>query len=238
MPIAIPELGGDRHRLWLDLIDLGRQPVPWTLIGAHMVALHAWEHGRAARPSNDVDVLVNVRSATGGTHEISRYFVERGYELDHVTPTNLGHHFVRGQAEVDVLAPDGLGARASTTTIPPARTVRVPGGTQALRRSEPTAVKTRRTRGELPRPNLLGAILVKVRAIEVDDVPAAQRADVALLLSLVTDPDPLVHDVEAGERRWLRRHGYFADPASAEWDEIEHDDPELCAAVFRRLADL
>ena len=66
MPIEIPELGDALHDPWVDLIDLGRQSVPWTLISAHMVALYAWEAGLVARPSNDVDVLVNVRVATQG----------------------------------------------------------------------------------------------------------------------------------------------------------------------------
>jgi hypothetical protein len=39
----------------------------------------------------------------------------------------------------------------------------------------------------LPRPNLLGAILVKTRAIAVDDAKDSQRIDVAFLLTLVED---------------------------------------------------
>ena len=54
----------------------------------------------------------------------------------------------------------------------------------------------------------------------------------------MTDPDALASDVSGTERRWLRRHDYFGDPNASEWDEIDHDDPELCAVVFRRLADL
>ena len=47
---------------------------------------------------------------------------------------------------------------------------------------------------------------MKVRAIEVDDVPRAQRADVAFLLSLVEDPEPLAAALSKSERRWLKRH--------------------------------
>lgn len=46
--IELPELGDARHDLWCDLIDLARdEPGGWTIIGAHMVALFAWEAGLA-----------------------------------------------------------------------------------------------------------------------------------------------------------------------------------------------
>lgn len=64
MPIELPELGDERHQLWCDLIDLAAAfPNRWTIIGAHMVALYAWEAGVRSRPTDDVDVLVNVRVA-------------------------------------------------------------------------------------------------------------------------------------------------------------------------------
>jgi hypothetical protein len=238
MAIKIPELGDDRHAMWLDLIKLRQTRIEWTLIGAHMVALFAWEAGISARPSDDADVLVNVRVISGATREVSRFLVDQGYELSHVTPSNLGHHFIRDGSEIDVLAPEGLSARTDISTIPPARTVQVRGGSQALRRTEPVVIETRGVVGEIPRPNLLGAILVKVRAIEIDDVPEAQRSDVALLLCLVDDPDPLAADLQGAERAWLRRHAYFGDPSDGVWDTTENADRELGATVYRRLADL
>ena len=81
----------------------------------------------------------------------------------------------------------------------------------------------------------LGAILIKIRAIEVDDLPAAQRADVALPLQLVDDPDSLAADLAWRERTWLQRHEYFADPTDPHWDGFEADDPERAALAYRRL---
>jgi hypothetical protein len=59
--------------MWLELIRLSKeQPAPWTLIGAHMVALHGWMRGRTPiRPSKDADILVNVRMVSEGTAAVS-----------------------------------------------------------------------------------------------------------------------------------------------------------------------
>jgi hypothetical protein len=83
---------------------------------------------------------------------------------------------------------------------------------------------------------LLGALLIKIRAIAVDDQPEAQRRDVAFLLSLVDDPEPLISDLLESERRWLRRHPYFADPGSDCYQEMA--SAADAATAFRRIAAL
>ena len=197
--IEIPELGDDFHAMWVELIELAANPpAPWTLIGAHMVALHGWEAGSdQIRPSRDADVLVDVRAVTHGTMLMSGKLIERGYHLDGHSPQGVGHRLVRDKIRIDVLAPDGLAEQANLQTVGGARTVRVPGGTQALHRSRDVRVRTRSQQGSIPLPTLLGALLVKIRAIEIDDEPEAQKADVAFLLSLIEDPDPLAQDLRA-----------------------------------------
>jgi hypothetical protein len=108
-------------------------------------------------------------------------------------------------------------------------------GTQALTRSEPVVIRTRDAQGEVLRPNLLGSIIVKLRAIDVDDVPDAQRADVALLLGLVADPDDLVPQLTNRDRRVIRRHAYFGDPRDERWGGFHAADSEAVALVYRRL---
>jgi hypothetical protein len=233
--IEIPEQGDDQHGLWADLIALAEaQSGSWTLIGAQMVALYAWDAGVESRPSEDADVLANVRVATNATREVTGFLRERGYEPEE-SLTDVVHRFMRENAEIDVLAPDGLGPNSDTTTVPGRHTIEVPGGSQALNRTELISVRSREIAGELPRPNLLGAILIKARAVEVDDVPNAQRADLALLLELVDDPDALRSDLRKSERAWLRRHEYLSDPDHPQWLEFEARDPEKAALVFRRL---
>ena len=234
--IEIPELGDEQHQLWCDLMDLADAfPDQWTIIGAHMVALYAWEAGVRTRPSEDIDVLVDVRLLTNGAERVSRFLLERDYEPQ-ISADEVAHLFKHGDGrQIDILVPEGLGERVNRRTVPPNRTLSVPGGTQALSRSMRVATRSRDVEAPVPRPNLLGAILVKVRAIEIDDAPNAQRADVALLLQLVRDPDELAQALKGSERGWLQRHPYFADPADRHWDDFEASDREYAALVYRRL---
>jgi hypothetical protein len=211
------------------------QPAPWTLIGAHMVALHGWIRARAPiRPSRDADILVDVRVVTQGIAALSEALVRDGYELSEMSAEAHGHSFARGEVSFDVLAPDGVGPRARLVTVERFRTVQVPGGTQALARSASVKIRSRYSRGTVPLPSLLGAILVKTRAIEVDDVPASQRSDVAFLLTLIDDPDELESQITPTERRWLRRHQYFGNSRDGCWRGLA--GAEAGATVYRRLA--
>lgn len=231
--IPIPDVGDDSHRMWEELLDLAKIALPWTLIGAHMVALHGWAQGREQiRPSRDADMLVDVRAVADGTAQLSRILVERRFSFEGVSPEGVGHRFVKEGVSIDVLGPDGVGERADLGTLGGGHTVRVPGGTQALRRSQLVEVRTRSTEGTVPVPSLVGALLIKVRAIGIDDEPRAQRRDSAFLLSLIDDPDSL--ELSATERGWLRRSPYLGDPADECFRGIA--DAEDAAIVYRRLA--
>jgi hypothetical protein len=219
---------------WHAILDLAEDdPSSWTLIGAHMVLLHGREHGREPpRASRDFDVLVNVRLVPAGTERVTRRLLEVGFELADPAPDGIAHRLRRGRAVIDVLAPDGVGSKTSLTTLPPARTVQVPGGTQALKRSEPVDVSVEGRTGVVPRPNLLGALLVKARAVDVDDVPEAQRRDLAFLLSLVPDPRALAADLSGAERRWLKRRAAMVDEM-APWLGLPNpDDARLALEIL------
>lgn len=234
--VEIPGLGGAVLDMWHELLLLEEHaPAPWTLIGAHMVALHGWARNRAApRTSRDADILVNARVVVDATERMSRRLQDRGFALDGVSPEGVGHRFVRENVRFDVLGPDGAGKRVRLATVAGARTVAVPGGTQALRRSEKLAVRAGTMVGSIPVANILGSLLIKIRAVEVDDQPDAQRRDVAFLLSLIDDPDPLARQMSSQERGWLRRHPEFIDHESEAYHGIA--SAVDAATVFRRLA--
>jgi predicted nucleotidyltransferase len=190
----------------------------WTLVGAQMVFLMAYEHDLPiGRTSGDVDLMMDVRALTGATQEASTTLERLGYELDPPSPDGRAHRFRRGDDVVDVLAPDGAGARASLLTIPPGRTIAVAGGTQALERSRRVPVLLEGREIELPRPSVLGAILIKARAVDVAEDPDKHRRDLALLLAMVDDPRSLRDEMRKTERGWLRRRGELLDPRHPAW---------------------
>ena len=60
--------------------------------------------------------------------------------------------------------------------------MQVPGGTQALDRTELLPVRVASLAGLVPRPLPLDAIVSKAVAAELDDVPKAQRQDIYELI--------------------------------------------------------
>jgi hypothetical protein len=83
------------------------------------------------------------------------------------------------------LAPEELGRRSQQlrTTIPPLRTVSIPGGRQAL-----------------------------------------ARTDLALLLSLIDEPDEMKGLLSITERRWLRRRSEMDDLDAECWRSLPADE--------------
>ncbi|MEX2555659.1 MAG: hypothetical protein WEB06_08505 [Actinomycetota bacterium] len=148
--------GHDAH-LWDSLLELSElRPGESTLVGGQMVFLHAVEHGISPpRISTDLDIVVNARIVVGAIAVLAADLVHRGFHLDGIGPDNIAHRYRRDSVAIDVLAPDGLGARADLTTTPPGRTLQVPGGTQALDRTELVPFTTGARTGLVPRPSLL-----------------------------------------------------------------------------------
>jgi hypothetical protein len=136
--------------------------------------------------------------------------------------------------KVDVLAPDGVGPRARLATIPPAQTVMVPGGTKALARTRRVDVRLGDRTGQLPRPDLLGAIVVKACAVDVDDAPENQRQDLVFLLGLVADPRIMAQALDPKERANLRARKDLLDRSAAAWRTS--DSPDDAHQVLRILA--
>jgi hypothetical protein len=217
--IQIPPVDAQDEEVWRSLLELRERYLEgWTLIGARMVTLHALEHNRTPpRFSLDADALINVRLIPRGTQRFSSLLLDLGYELVDVSGLGHGHRFKKGGVVIDILAPDGLNSVERRVTIPPLHTVEVPGGSQALQRTQLIEVAIGDTRGALPRPSILGAILVKTRAIAVDDAKDSQRLDAAFLLTLVADPEQLAATITASEKNWLRARPELNDPDRVWW---------------------
>ncbi len=235
--LLLPTLPGHNNALWETLIELAElRPGEWTLIGGQMVYLHAVEHGATPpRISTDLDVLVNARTISGGVGEFVAAIEERGFGLEGSSPEGIAHRYRRNGVTIDILAPEGLGRRADLTTTPPGRTLEVPGGTQALARTEVLPVHTATAKGWVPRPSLLGAIVGKAVAVGIDDIPDAQRLDFAFLLSLVEDPLDLVDQLTRKDRRRLRGRTELKDPEQATWAMLPPERRDQARATLALL---
>jgi len=236
-PVRLPTLPGHDDGLWLTLVELSElRPGEWSLIGGQMVCLHAIEHDAdPPRVSTDLDVLVNARVVTGGVREFVKAIESIGFALVGTSPEGLAHRYQRNGVSVDVLAPEGLGPRTDLTTTPPGRTLEVPGGTQALQRTELVPVIFGSREGLVPRPSLLGAIVGKAVAVEVDDVPEAQRLDLALLLSLVEDPLAMADELTKKDRQRLLARSEMLDGSQQAWVSLPDGSADRGRAALRIL---
>lgn len=235
--LLLPTLPGHDDALWDTLIELAElRPGEWTLIGGQMVYLHAIEHpATPPRVSTDLDVLGNARIATGGAAGFVAAIELRGFGLEGASPEGLAHRYRRDGVSIDVLAPEGLGPRTNLTTTPPGRTLEVPGGTQALTRTELLSIHTTTATGQVPRPSLLGAIIAKAVAVGVDDAPDAQRLDLAFLLSLVEEPLDLASRMTPKDRRRLRARTELTDREHPTWRGLAPAQSDRARAVFALL---
>ena len=236
-PVQLPTLTGHDAGLWDTLIELSdARPAEWTLVGGQMVFLHGLEHGvTPPRVSTDLDILVSARVMSGAVASFAAAVEDHGFVLDGISPDHIAHRYRRGNVSIDVLAPDGLGSRTDLTTTPPGRTIQVPGGTQALDRTELLPVRTLERTGLVPRPSLLGAVVVKATAVGVDDLPNAQRLDLAFLLSLVDDPFALAGQCTSTDRRRIRARRDLVNDEHPVWRQLPSADADRGRATLRIL---
>lgn len=223
--VHLPSLPPPVDELWHTLLDLGDLlAVPWTLVGGQMVLLHAIEHGQVPpQVSQDGDVIADVRAVPGALGHVVAGLEGMGFALESISADGLGHRYTRSSKPrsvvIDVLAPEGLGERVDLTTTPPGRTVEVPGGTQALSRTEIIGVLHDGRRGTIPRPTLLAAIVGKAAATALPG-PDRHYRDLALLCALVGDPFSLVEQVMRKDRQRLRLANKLLDEAHPAWSLV------------------
>jgi hypothetical protein len=191
------------RRLWDGVSELASLlPAEWVLIGGLMVQLHAFERGLDdLRLTRDIDVLGQTRPQ-GALAAIDAALRKHSFELVGPDPDGYAHRYERDDLIVDVLAPDGMSRAPALSSRLEA--IGVPGGTQALAKSEVVNVRLDKHSFAIRRPTLLGAILIKARSLKVHRDPDSQREDLLTLLALVEDPRAMAGELTVAERRWLR----------------------------------
>jgi hypothetical protein len=219
---------------WLLLAELAEERHDnWLLIGGQMAYLLALEHNMALpRATADMDVVVDVRAIQGGTQWLAQWLVDRGFDQDQPSADGLSHRFSRpipgGQGTVifDVLGPEGLKPTTDLTTIPPGRTVEVPGANQALVRSRLVEVGIPQAGGQMrigwvPCPDLLGGLVLKAAAVSeiktrVGDTNRDWQ-DAALMLAAIRDPIAVAAELRKKDRQRLRKLEPLLDREHAGW---------------------
>jgi hypothetical protein len=182
-----------------DLVEL--LPGQWVLVGGLMVQLHDLEHGVSdLRFTGDIDVLGQARPQ-GALSSIDAALRGEGFELVGPDLDGYAHRYERDGLIVDVLAPDGI--RPPPNLGAGLKAIGIPGGSQAIARSETVTVIVEGRSFELRRPSLLGAVLIKARSLMVHSDPEAQREDLLRLLALIEDPREMAADLRKTERKWL-----------------------------------
>lgn len=199
-------------------IDPPTREEGWSLVGGLMVQLHAYERGRRSRLTADIDLLGNSRLRPAATKRMAEALVDRGgtMAMPPISNERLGYRFEVDGEVVEILGSDGV--RRDPKTVGNYKTFQVPGGSQALARTEIVEVSLA---GADPvpmrRPNLLGAILIKARVVaKRRDKFESDRQDLIALLSFAADPRALATGLRKSERNWLLKVELllaFDDPA-------------------------
>lgn len=211
--VQLPALAGGQAESWAVLAELApKLGEDWLLIGGQMVFLHEFERGASdVRPTNDADVVVDLRGEPRGLQRVHELLVEHGLLQDPPSREGVAHRYRRGGASIDVLAPDNLGKRAQLR-LGAGRTLAAPGTTQALRRSSWIRVELAESRASalIRRPDLVGALLGKAAAVtRIRSQSAASRAkhlrDLDSLAKLLGANDRATARLTGAEERTLRR---------------------------------
>ncbi|MCR1785399.1 hypothetical protein KVF89_22860 [Nocardioides carbamazepini] len=152
--------------------------------------------------------MVNIRADQRMFTRFTAALAELG-----LTPETSGdghqHRWLNGLAQVDVLIPEGVGARAAKLHgVGGAPTVSSPGTTQALTRTEAVEVIVEGRAGTILRPNLVGALVGKAAArVELGGGRAASRhcVDFVVLASLLAARDLRESPLDRKDRQRLSR---------------------------------
>lgn len=209
-PIVLPAMTGAQAASWHALMDLHeRLPDHWTLVGGQMVHLHCAEHGVSPeRPTEDADTVLDVRAARDILAQFTGALADLRFKPD-TSGDGLQHRWERmaDGAQIDVLLPDGVGQRAAARHgVGGAPTLETPGGSQALARSESVTVTAEGRTGQVRRPSLVGALVMKAAAHTAagDAGKARHRRDFVTLSGLAGARDFRDADLRPKDRQRLR----------------------------------
>jgi len=192
---------------WEALFDLyDAHPTGWTLVGGQMVHLWCAERGASpARPTDDLDTVLDVRGQPGVLMTFTTALERLGFTPAGTSPNGHQHRWVRGGAQIDVLIPRGVGERAAQRRgVRGGTTLQTPGAQQAIDRTQDVQVSLEGRTGTVRRPNLLGALVAKAaaRTVVLDAARARHVTDFLVLCTLI-EPDDRIDEATRRDRTYL-----------------------------------
>lgn len=234
---TLPMPAGGWFHPWPNVFELAANlPTDeWALVGGLMVQAHALAHGiDVVRPTEDLDVLLNIEISAAVVTRADRAIAHLGYSLQEPVnarrQTSPHYRYTRpsalGNETIDVMAPDHASPRAARR-LHGRPMFAVEGGTQALNRAMTLRVET--GTGDvvmLSVPDELGALVLKGAAYSVDRRDRDRHLmDAAVLAACITDHAAELERSAGSDRRRLRRLATaLADPMNPAWLAL---DPQM-----------
>jgi hypothetical protein len=178
--IVLPAMPSEQTASWLGLLDLHeRLAEGWTLIGGQLVHLHCAERGQfPVRPTNDADTVIDVRADPEMLATFTKTLTDLGFESAGISAEGLQHRWIRGEASIDVLLPDGIGERASLrqgdTGSP---TCRLPAGPKRCSAARPSGSRSRAAKDPYAGPISSAALSARRQLSATRATPASVATD-------------------------------------------------------------
>lgn len=238
----MPPMTVAQEQAWTALLDLGDVlDHGWTVVGGQMVHLHCAERGAAPpRPTEDADAALDVRARPQVLLDFTTALVDAGFRSAGESMDGHQHRWVRDRAQIDVLIPTGLGPRgAGRRGATGGTTVPAPGAQQAIDRTAWVDVSVADRRGRVPRPSLLGALVIKAAAHSVAGDRGRQRHvdDFSILLGLAGRSDLDARQLTRRDvERLTHMAGVLRTSGQAAFSREAADGLERLHAVLARWA--
>lgn len=238
--IVVPVSSAGQEASWHALLDLHQElPVGWVLVGGQMVHLHAAERGYPlVRPTDDADAVLDVKLRPPILHDVTAALVTMGFESAGVSASGVEHRWQRGQAQIDVLIPQGLGERlrAQVVGVSGSPTVETPAGQIAVDLSEVVDVQVGDRVGHVRRPTLLGALIAKAAAdttVSVSGAAAGRHLEDFVTLSAMLKVSDLAGATSTkSQRRYVAK---ALEKVTPRFDlQEEHPDSRVGLARLAR----
>lgn len=225
MTVVMPAMTAAQEQAWLTLFQLtSRLGRTWCLVGGQMVHMYCAERGLTpVRATEDADAMLDVRAQPDILERFTKSLLQLGWDTAGESPEGHQHRWLKGTAQIDVLIPSKVGRRATDRRgATGGTTIEAAGGQQAIDRAEVVSVDVAGTVGEVLRPNMAGALVMKAAAYcnPQDRYRERHLTDFALLSAMINRSDELASVLGRRDLGYLR-------PALADLGRR----PDLIAAV-------